>query len=456
MQTIALKEASRLVAEGSELTHGERMRLAEERLHTLVDYAREHSPYLAERYRNLPEDYTLSDLPVIEKGEVVNHFDSYVTDREVRLSDVEAFCNEVKQAGRLYLDKYTVLHTSGTTGKPLYMVRDDHRNKLHGQLMNQRLMRGLDPGILDIRKHKMAAVIFAERGASSYESALRMLAAFPEYRDNFLIVNVMEDTATIVRKLNEFMPEVISAYGSVLALLAMEQEKGNLHISPAAVFNSAEMLTPENHVRVAKAFGCPVKNNYCMTEGGEIAMTWDGPELLLNEDFILIEPVDAERRPVADPEAWSEGILVTDLTNFVQPVIRYFVNDKVKVERLTDDTVRLPVLRIQGRANEIFQLCGEPFTTAGIDSITELYPGVVDFQFTQVSDDELRVRAVTEIDMDREEILRGLAGELENYFHTHGCPEAKVSASTEPPIKKERGGKAPRYIDLRAKETQGR
>lgn len=452
MQTIDMQEAVRLVREGASLTHGERMKLANARLHALVDYAREHSPYLAKRYADLPDDYTLADLPVIEKGEVVGNFNDYVTDRDVKLADVEAFCGESRREGRLFLDKYTVLHTSGTTGKPLYMVRDDHRNKLHGQLMAQRLMQGIDPECTDMRKYRLAAVIFAERGASSYESVLRMKEAFPEYRDNLLVVNVMEDTATIVRELNEFQPETLSAYGAVLTLLAMEQDKGNLHISPKAIFNSAEMLTRENHLRVEQAFGCPVKNNYCMTEGGEVAMTWDGPDLLLNEDFILVEPVDADRKPVADPDQLSDGILVTDLTNFVQPIIRYYVNDKVKVERISDDTVRFPVLQIQGRVNDIFKICGQPFTTSGIDSITELFPGIVDFQFVQVADDELQLRAVTDAAMDAKEVLKGAAKELEDYFRTHGCPDAKVSYSLEPLIKKERGGKAPRYADLRGRK----
>ena len=410
--TLDIQEATKLVKEGAALTHKERIQLADERLHTLVDYAREHSPYLAEKYKDLPAVYSLADLPIVEKKEVTANFDRYVTDPEVTLAGVEAFCASEHREGVRYLDKYTVLHTSGTTGKPLYTVRDEHRNNIHGMLMQLRLMQGIDPACLDIKTKKSAAVIFAERGA----------------------------------------PDTLSAYGSVLSLLALEKEKGNLHIAPKAIFTSSEMLPSESHLLVESAFGCPVKNNYCMTEGGEIAMTWDGPDLLLNEDFILVEPVDADKNPVADPDAWSDGILVTDLTNFVQPIIRYYVNDRVKIERIADDQVRLPVLQIQGRTNEVFTLCGQPFTTAGIDSIAELYPGVLDFQFVQVADNELQVRAVLLKDMDETNVFEGLCRTLEEYFHTHGCPDAVISYSFDPIIKKKRGGKASRYADLRAGE----
>lgn len=449
MKTIDAKEAARLVKEGAALTHKERMKLREERLHALVDYARGHSPYLSEKYKKLPENYTLLDLPVTEKSEITEHYDDYVTDPEIHLSQVEAYVERRSLDGRLFLDKYTVLHTSGTTGKPLYMARDDHRNKLHGQLIMQRLLKGVGLDIMDHTKHKLAAVIFAEHGSSSYESFLRQQASVPGYEDQMLAVNVMEDIETIVRNLNRFQPEMISGYGSVLVLLALEKQKGNLDIPVRMIANSAETLSRENHLFIEEVFGCPVKNNYCMTEGGEIAMTQDGPDMLLNEDFVIIEPVDENKNPVAGPDEWSQGILVTDLTNYVQPIIRYYVNDSVKVESIADDETRLPIFQIHGRTNDLFELCGKPFSSAGIDSITELYPGILDFQFTQTADDELQVRALTVNGADREKTLAGLSDELEHYFQAHGCPNAKVSYSTELPIKKERGGKAPRYMDLR-------
>ena len=451
MKRIDMDEAIRLVREGTEITHGDRMILAEKRLRELVDYARANSPYLADKYRDLPDDYSLADIPVTEKSEITENYDDYVTDRKISLPDVEAYCNRDTKDGHLYLDSYTVLHTSGTTGKPLYMVRDEHRNRIHGQLLGQRLLRGLSPELLDHRKNKIAAVIYAAHGSSSYEGFLRMQAAFPGYEDRIIAVNVLEDTETIVRMLNDFQPDVMTGYASVLVLLALEKEKGNLDINVKAIFNSAEALTRENHILIEKAFGCPVKNNYCMTEGGEIAMTWDSPDMLLNEDFIIIEPVDENRKPVTDPDTWSQGILVTDLTNFVQPIIRYYVGDSVKMEQIPDSEMRLPKFRINGRVNDIFELCGKPFSTSGIDSIAELLPGIVDFQFVQTADDELQVRAFTSIDDNREELLAGFADVIGNYFKEHGVSSARVTYSNEYPIKKERGGKTPRYADLRGK-----
>ena len=449
MKTIDAKLAAELVKEGSEATHGRRMELRNERLHQLVNYAKAHSPYLNELYRGLPDDWQLSDLPVTEKGDLMEHYENWVTNPAIRLKDVESFCDRDSTDGSLFLDQYTVLHTSGTTGKPLYMVRDDHRNKIHGQLIAQRLLKGADPALMDHTKHKIAAVIYAVHGSSSYESFLRQQRSAPGFEDQMIAINIMESTDAIVEKLNEFQPEMVSAYGSVLLLLAQEKLKGNLNIPVKLFANSAEALSPENHKLVEETFGCMVKNNYCMTEGGEIAMTQDGPELLLNEDFIIIEPVDENKNPVNNKNDFSEGILVTDLTNFVQPIIRYYVSDVVRIEQIPDDQVRMPVLEIRGRTNSVFTLCNKTLSTSGITATAEFIEGLLDFQFTQIADNEIRVRGVTSKTFDHEKTMEHLAEELKKTLYKSGLPEAKVSYSLEPLIKKERGGKTPRYIDLR-------
>lgn len=450
MKTIDMNEAVRLVKEGTEITHKERMKLRDERLRELVSYVRENSPYLKKLYSDLPENFSLSDLPVTEKQDVINNYEDWVTDRDIRLKDVEVYCERDSTSASLYLDKYTVLHTSGTTGSPLYMVRDDHRNKLHGQMVAQRLLKGIDPGIMDHTKHKVASVIYAVHGSSSYEGFLRQQASVPGMEDRMLAINVLEDPDVIVEKLNAFQPEVLSGYASALTLLALEKQKRRLNINVKFIANSAETLTRENHLLIEEAFGCPVKNNYCMTEGGEVAMTQDGPGMLLNEDFVIVEPVDENRKPVTDPGEWSGGILITDLTNYVQPVIRYYVNDSVKIEQIPDDQVRLPNLLIHGRVCALFELCGKMYSISGIDSMVELYKGVVDYQFVQTADDVLQIRALTSDDVDRENTLQKIAGEIQRYFNENGASDAVVTYSMELPVKKQRGGKAPRYMDIRA------
>ena len=175
----------------------------------------------------------------------------------------------------------------------------------------------MDPDFINIRKHKVATIIHTSNGASSYEAAKRMLIANPGYEQNLLCISVLDNIEHIVEKLNRFQPESITGYPSVLVQLALQQQKGNLRLKLNGLASSAEMLSEENFYLLQKAFNCPIANNYCMTEGGEIAMTHNCPHLHLNEDWIIVEPVDKDMNPLGETDEWSEGILVTDLSNYV-------------------------------------------------------------------------------------------------------------------------------------------
>ena len=242
MKTIEPAEAVRLVKEGFLATHAERLELQKKRLAELVAYARENSPYLKKLYKDLSDIFELTDIPIMEKCDMIDHYDDWVTDREIRLNDIEEFCNRKTSDSGLYLNKYRVLHTSGTTGSPLYMVRDDYHNKIHGQLIAQRLLNGSGLEYMDHTKHSIAGIIFTERGASSYEGFLRQRNAVPGFEDNIIAISVLDSIDEIVKKLNDFKPEVISGYGSVLSMLVAEKEAGRLDISPKYIFNSAEAL----------------------------------------------------------------------------------------------------------------------------------------------------------------------------------------------------------------------
>jgi phenylacetate-CoA ligase len=68
-------------------------------------FAVERSPFYRRFHEGL-ESRPLSELPVLTKPLLMEHFDEVVTDRAVRLRDAEAFLGD-----GLYLDRYVVLAT---------------------------------------------------------------------------------------------------------------------------------------------------------------------------------------------------------------------------------------------------------------------------------------------------------------------------------------------------------
>lgn len=446
MKTISYPEAIKLVEEGENLLREDRLKLRNERLKNLVEYVREYSPFFKELYKDLPEDFTLEDLPITQKSVLQTHYNDVLTDRKLNKEIVEQYLSRDISDNSLLLDQYSALKTSGSTGQPFFMVRDDFHNKIHGALVNQRLMKNLDPEILNPRKYKIATVIHTSPGASSYNGYLRALAAFPEHSGNMIAISVLEDIDSIVEKLNEFQPDVLTGYASSLVLLAKEKKEGRLNINLKLIANSAELLSNEAYSELSEAFDCPVINNYCMTEGGEIAMANGGPEMLLNEDWVIVEPVDEELNPMKGNDEFSNGILITDLSNFIQPVIRYYVGDRVKIKS-PKDSYSLPELQIDGRTLEPFVLGGKKYTMVFICPKAEVWPGLMQYQVVQKDADTLEFRGICYKGENPDEVLGSLSKKIEEYFHENGCDRAKVIYSKEPLIHNKNGGKIPRYIN---------
>lgn len=448
MKTIAMELADKLVREGADLTPEEVTGVQNERLHELVDYVRENSPYLKELYKDLPEDYTLEDLPVTEKGPLLAHYNDWVTDPEVKEDLVRTYLARDPSDTSLLLGKYTALQTSGSTGNPLPMVRDDYHNKIHGVLLRQRLFSGMEPGFFDHSRHKMAFVVYISNSASSYGSYVKMRRRHPGYEDRIIAISIMDRIESIVEQLNEFQPEIITAYPPILVMLAEEKEKGNLNIPLKLIVSSSELLTEEAYYRIHDVFGCRILNNYCMTEGGEISMTCDCPHLHINHDWIIVEPVDADHQVIRDGETFSTGILVTDLTNYVQPIIRYYVGDSVRIRKELSDCNNRPIMDIDGRTWKSFEIGGKTISSKSLDLKSKYHKGIVLFQYLQIDDNTMEVRGVCAAGYEKSVVLPELAEIVEDYFRECGCENAVVRWSEEPMMRNARGGKTPVYMHL--------
>ncbi len=312
-------------------------------------------------------------------------------------------------------------------------------------MLKRRLLKDVAE-YMDIRKHKRAAVVFTNKGASSYNSYLRTLAANPGYEDNFIVVSTAEPSEKIIKTVGDFNPEALSGYPSSLALLAGAQLDGRLNLHLNMVASSAEVMSDDIFNLVKKAFGCRIINNYCSTEGGEAAMASDTPHLRINEDWIIIEPVDKNGNVMPpDTDEWSDGIYITDLTNGIQPIIRYYMSDKVRIHTY-DDGYDGPFswMEIKGRQGGIFEFCGKPIVMTVLDFF--IGAEVLLYQYIQNAPDEMEIRLITAPGYDKLKVLEETKRRFTDYMEAEGLSGFKVICSDGELIKNRRGGKLSTYI----------
>lgn len=452
MKTISQEQAYQFVAEGTVSCEGEtqtrkkRMEAARERLRELVLFAKEHSPYFQEAYKGIGESFALEDLPITTKAGLMECYDRWPTDPQVTEKSVRAYLSDVTNVSGSYLGCYTALSTSGTTGAPMPMVRDGYHNIIHGQLMEQRLLKGIDKRKASPFTAKVASIIATDGFVSSYSSALRVKNRLGDKEGNFLILSILTPVSDLIRQLNSFGPEMLTGYPSVLAVLARAKLDGRLTIAPDVIASSAEKLTRDVYELLRKAFACPVLDNYCSTEGGEIAMSCHYGHLHLNEDWILLEPVDTNMWPVPAGQ-WSTGVLITDLANYVQPIIRYHVNDCVRLsEQPCECGCDLPVLEISGRMGDTLCLNGVEVAFPVAYFMLADVQGLMNWQLVQPKSNAVELRFQESYGARRQNVACAAIRKLKEELLAYGCGQVEVIHSGEAFIKNPRGGKTPHII----------
>ena len=96
------------------------------RLKKLVNYARNYSPFYQELYKDLDNEFNLSDLPVVTKSQMMASFDDVLTDRNITMNKINEFTKNLENIGHKIDGKYLVFKTSGSTGIPATVLYDDN------------------------------------------------------------------------------------------------------------------------------------------------------------------------------------------------------------------------------------------------------------------------------------------------------------------------------------------
>ena len=413
------------------------------RLTELVRFARARSPFYRALYRDLPEDVEdLRQLPPVTKPGLMASFDDWVTDRKVTRAEVEAFMTDERLVGHRYLGRYAVWSTSGITGERGIFLHDPAALAVYRVLT---LLRGwlpwMTPGRLwpTLRRGNRVAAVVA--GSLQYGSASIMEAARREHPRPFnhvRVFSVLRPVSELVLALNDFQPALLLGYASALTVLAREQAAGRLAIRPALVGSGGEWLPPPARCEIEAAFRCRVRENYGASEFPPLAWECFRGRLHVGADWVILEPVDEQYRPVPAGRP-SYSTLLTNLANRIQPLIRYELGDTVTVG---PEPCRcgspLSWVRVQGRRNEILSIQAPSGETVSLPPLVLTLallrvPGVQRRQVIQTGPTRLRVRLEVESGTDLEAVSVTAIRRLRAELAVHGLEHVEVEQALEPP-----------------------
>lgn len=425
------------------------------RLAALVAFARTHSAFYRALYRDVPDDIRdTSVLPVVTKPDLMAHFDQWVTDPRVTRAGVETFVANVDLVGKRYLSRYAVWTTSGTTGRPGIFVHDRRAVSIYAALIPLRGYRWVTPALLwHLLWHGRIAVLVATEGhfaiADWFERIRRHTALIPGVRGRIRVFSVTAPLSTLVHELNNFRPSLLLGYPSVMKLLAVEQREGRLRIAPMYIGTGGEWLEPHARAQIVETFQCTLRDNYGASEFPYAAFECAHGWLHLNADWLILEPVDNSYRPVPVGQP-SQTALLTNLANYIQPLIRYDLGDSITVraDPCPCGSV-LPAIHVEGRQGDILHLRAPSGNTIAvlplaIGTVLEETPGVLRTQVIQTGDSTLTLRLETAWGAGSaapEDIWQHVDLRLREYLAAQGIPSVTIVRALEPPQQNPISGK---------------
>ena len=358
IETVRARFSAQLAARIPE--HLERLRWSAPRLadhqrdsvRALLRHALEHSPFHARRLHGIdPDRFELADLtslPTMSKAEMMASFDDVVTDRRLSVQLTNDHLARSAVEPGLLLDEYVCLASGGSSGlRGVFVQRLEEFAEFGTSIVRPGIARQMAAG--GTAEGTVVAAIMAVSPVHSSGFGAAMLSG----PVRFVTVPATLPIADAVDRLNALQPPALMGYASKLAQLAREQLAGRLAIAPRAVTATSEQLTAEARATITAAFGVPVVDQFASTEGLVGHSEPGGSVLTFATDMCIVELVDAENRIITDG-AVSARILVTNLHNLTQPLIRY---------ELTDRFERYPFLNgsgylraeVGGRAEDVFK-----------------------------------------------------------------------------------------------------
>lgn len=296
------------------------------RLREFLDFVAANSPFHRRRLGAARDVESLRSVPVLERTEMMAHFDDAVTDRRLTRAKVNDHVATMVGTDPMLLDEFRVLTTGGTSGVATYVPfnRTSWINVVsaYPQLS---AVYGFPPRAFPRRRLALLTaggpLHMTYRAAETNRSPVMAM----------MRLDVTSPIAELGRALESFEPDLIVGYPSVLAALAEAVAAGRFTIRPAGVSSSSEQLRPAMLETISRVWPTPY-NVYATTEtAGPLAFECTARDgLHIREDWNVVEVVDPDDQPVPDGTTGA-SLLVTSWINPTMPIIRYRLDDQVAI-----------------------------------------------------------------------------------------------------------------------------
>ena len=371
--------------------HFARLQWSEEQLHAererqlraVIATAKQHSAWHARRLAHInPATVTeddLSSIPTMTKHDLMENFDDIVTDPRLTRVTIEQHLDALVDDAYV-LNEYRAIASGGSSGMRGVFVYDSRGWVGLLLTLNRWRVRAQASDPL-VGMFPRRAIVAAGKASHLSYAAARTLGV----QAGATNIPATLPISTIVARLNELQPIMLSGYPTMLSALSHEARRDRLRITPRLITTMSEPLLAETRRGIEDTWSCPVLNYYGCSEGASAGACGLGRGMHLNEDACIFELVDAAGRPVSAGERAAK-LYITPLFNHAQPLIRYELTDELTVieERCPCGSALRLIDDVEGRADDSFTYDGGVVVHAlNFRSLLGKEPQIIEYQVHQ-------------------------------------------------------------------------
>ena len=405
MNTVKILQELAALKQNEKKTAAQLRRLQERKLRAILTCAYEHSRYYKDAFSaagltaGTVKTAPLSAFPTLDKMTLLERFDDLITVPGITQDDLRRFDAEETENRKIYKGRYHVVHSSGSTGTPGYFLYDSAAwdsmllGIIRGALWDMSV-----PQILTLlARGPRIAYIAATDGR--YGGALAVGDGIDGVGARQMYLDIKTPLAQWVHQLRTFQPNIIIGYPSAIRILADLMEQGEVELNVIRVISCGEPLGGSLRNRLENVFHAPIVNFYGASESLALGVETDPVDgMLLFDDMNVIETAE-------------DGIYLTCLYNFAQPLIRYRLSDRLTLYPPKEGS-RYPFTRAVGLLGRNEDLLWFEDTAGNREFLHPLavegfcIQGLLDYQFRQTDKAAFEMLAEASENADRE-MIRG-------------------------------------------------
>jgi phenylacetate-CoA ligase len=406
--------------------------LRDERVARMVRFAARAVPHYRDLFRRLGIDpreirtaRDLVRLPLLDKDEL--------------RAAPERFVSETR-AGRNALE----FVSSGTSGKAARIWHD--RRSLLGNIAWGERERAVTTALVGRRLGYREAGIGYPTGTIQKVRAFYAATTLLK-RPSRLALSVLTPLADTVARLNEFRPDVISAFGNSLAAISRAVAGGELAlVRPKVLIYSAESVTHDVRREIERTLGAPVISHYSAVEVFKLGFLCERREgFHLHEDLCHVRICDPDGRDLPPGEAGN--VVISNLVNRGTVLLNYRLGDVASFAEQQCScgrTLRM-LADVDGRSEDMLELDhGRVLHPRAVWGVVKPWPEVVQYQLVQEQPRRFVLRLVTLAEDDYLRVAPAVARRLEELLG----PGTHVATERHERLVEERSGKVRMVVAL--------